>query len=90
MDEWLEEAARALEVPALEPAQAGALLKATRLVAHGVERRFAPLAAFLVGAAVERRVAVGTDRDEALREALTAIRRLIPDGTAITEGPPAG
>jgi Domain of unknown function (DUF6457) len=53
--EWLDELAETLEVPALTDAEAEALLVVSREVAHGVERKATPLAAFLLGRAVERR-----------------------------------
>jgi hypothetical protein len=52
--EWLEDLATVLDVPALTDAQAEALLAVSREVAHGVERKATPLAAFLLGRAVER------------------------------------
>jgi uncharacterized protein DUF6457 len=53
--EWLDELAAALGVPALTDSQAEALLMVSREVAHGVERKSTPLAAFLLGRAVEAR-----------------------------------
>ncbi len=52
--EWLEELAATLGVPPLTDAQAEGLLAVSREVAHGVERKATPLAAFLLGRAVER------------------------------------
>lgn len=52
--EWLDELATTLGVPPLTDAQAEALLAVSREVAHGVERKATPLAAFLAGRAVER------------------------------------
>jgi hypothetical protein len=54
---WVEAAAArgaAVEPPTLDPAVAGQLLDLARAVAHGEERRFAPLATYLAGVACER------------------------------------
>jgi hypothetical protein len=55
-------------VEPLSDSQAEALLAVSREVAHGVERKATPLAAFLLGRAVERR---GGD---AFTEALAELR----------------
>ena len=78
MDDWLDRMARALDEPAIAPAELGALLKLTRDVAHGVERKFAPVSAFLIGVAVGQRTAGGEDRDAAFRDAIGAARTLVP------------
>lgn len=49
MDSWLDRFADALHVPRLDPAEADSLLDLARVVAHGTERKNAPLAAFLAG-----------------------------------------
>ena len=79
MDDWLDRLALALGEPALAPGELGSLLKLTRDVAHGVERRFAPLSAFVIGAAVGRRAAEGKAREAAFREALETARSLVPE-----------
>jgi hypothetical protein len=43
-----------IDAPALDPAVARELLELTRVVAHGAERQYAPLAAFLAGQALDR------------------------------------
>jgi uncharacterized protein DUF6457 len=53
--EWLDELAGTLGVDPLTDAQAEALLAVSREIAHGVERKATPLAAFLLGRAVEQR-----------------------------------
>ena len=60
-EEWVEEACKAL---AVEPDDVDTeeLLDLSREVAHGVERRAAPVATFLLGLVVGR----GADYDEAL------------------------
>lgn len=49
MDPWLDRFADALHVPRLGPADVDSLLDLARVVAHGTERKNAPLAAFLAG-----------------------------------------
>lgn len=51
MDDWLDRLADALAVPRLGPAEVDAVLDLARVVAHGTERRNAPLATFLAGRA---------------------------------------
>jgi hypothetical protein len=87
MDTWMEELAEALGERPLDRVESGALLRLSREVAHGVERKFAPLSTFLVGAAVGRRVAAGEDRGEAFADAVAAALGVIPPGG---EGGPTG
>ncbi len=80
--EWLERAARAIgEEPASEE-EVGAALRLARGSAHGVDRRTAPVVAYLAGVQVGRRAAAGGSRAEAFDDVLDVIRPLIP--------PPAG
>jgi hypothetical protein len=79
VDDWLDRVADALDEPAIAPAELGALLKLTRDVAHGVERKFAPVSAFLIGVAVGQRTAEGQARDSAFRDAMGAARALVPE-----------
>lgn len=51
MDDWLDRFADALAVARLGPAEVDAVLDLARDVAHGTERRNAPLATFLAGRA---------------------------------------
>jgi Domain of unknown function (DUF6457) len=78
MERWLDELAEALGVEPLRGDQSGALLRFTRDVAHGVERRFAPLAAFVVGRAVGRAETQGRAPHEAFAEALERAAALVP------------
>jgi uncharacterized protein DUF6457 len=64
----------------LSRTETGTLLRLARDVAHGVERRFAPLAAYLTGRFVAGRLQQGATVDEALAEAEAAARRLIGPG----------
>ena len=93
MDRWLEELAAALGVEPLAREETGALLRATREVAHRVERKDAPLAAFLLGTAVGRRAAGPAPRKEALAEVLEQLEATLPeppsdaDGAGVEPGP---
>ena len=49
MDDWLDRFAAALGVPPLDAAEVDAILDLAREVAHGTERKNAPLAAWLAG-----------------------------------------
>jgi len=51
-------------------------------VAHGTERRFAPLAAFVAGHYVAARTRSGVPVDQAVSEAVEVARSLLP-------GPPS-
>ena len=79
MNEWLNELADGLGEPRITGQELGEVLKIARDVAHEVERRFAPVSAFLIGVAVGQRVlSEGTSREEAFRSAVAATRELLP------------
>ena len=78
MNEWLNELADGLGEPRISAQELGEVLKIARDVAHEVERRFAPVSAFLIGVAVGQRVAEGTSREEAFRSAVATARDLLP------------
>jgi hypothetical protein len=77
MDDWLTQAAGALGVDALDDDSQQRLLGVARDVAHGVERKLTPLATFLLGGAVERRIAAGEDRASAFTAAVADLERAI-------------
>jgi hypothetical protein len=79
VDEWLDQLADALGVDPLDAEETREILDASREVAHGVERRYAPLASFLLGVAAGSGPAGGS-RGEAFRSALERLRALIPPG----------
>ncbi|HCO02335.1 MAG TPA: hypothetical protein DIT48_03000 [Actinobacteria bacterium] len=54
------------------------MLKLSRQVAHGVERKYAPLSTFVAGMHIARRVAEGATEDEALAEVVRAAQALLP------------
>ncbi len=78
MDDWLVEFARALGDRPPTREELGAMLMLSRQVAHGVERRYAPLSTFVAGMHIARRVAEGATEDEALAEVVRAARALLP------------
>jgi hypothetical protein len=78
MSEWIDELAVAFAVEPLTGPETARLLEVAREVAHRVERKETPLAAFLLGVVVASRTAVGTPRDQALEAAIGRIERLLP------------
>ena len=75
MEEWLAQLAAALGTEPAGPEEIAELLDAARDVAHGVERKATPVATFLLGLSVQRRIDEGASRAEALAAALTDLRR---------------
>ena len=90
MEQWLSELAKALEVEPLTREEIGEILRAARLVAHGAERRLAPLSAYVIGRAVGERRAKGEDRSEAFAAAVRTVLELLPEGEAGTDDAAAG
>ena len=78
MSDWIDELAEALGVEPLTAAETDRLLRVARDVAHRVERKDTPLAAFLLGMHVARRTADGTARRLALDDAIAVDRRAPP------------
>jgi hypothetical protein len=78
MNDWLDEFAATLGVAALAGEETGAVLKLARSVAHGVERKFAPLSTYLLGVAVGSRVGPGPGRVDAFREAVARTHGAVP------------
>lgn len=54
------------------------ILELAREVAHGTERKNAPLATFLAGAYVGTKLAAGFSASDSAAEAVGAARRLLP------------
>jgi hypothetical protein len=77
MQDWLSTAAEALGVDPIDEATQERLLGAARDVAHGVERKLTPLATFLVGAAVQRRMSEGQTAHAAFEAAVRDLERAI-------------
>jgi hypothetical protein len=88
VESWIDQLAEALGEEPLDGAEITLLLSTARDVAHRVERRTTPLAAFLLGAAAGRATAAGTPRDSALRAGIGTVRLLLPE--AEQGGAPGG
>ena len=80
MEEWLDRLADELGVERLSRRELGVILKLTRDVAHSVERKFAPLSAFVLGVAVGQRIGEGLSRDEAFDGAVSLAEAAVPAG----------
>jgi Domain of unknown function (DUF6457) len=79
--EWLDQLAGALGVEAPTPGEIASVLEVARDVAHRVERRITPVSTFLLGLAVERRMAEGAARGPALEAVIRDIASVLPPGT---------
>jgi hypothetical protein len=78
VEDWMDRLAGDLGEQSMSPKEIGQVLKLAREVAHGVERKLAPLAAFIAGVHAGRLVAEGASREEALGESLRAAAALLP------------
>ncbi|HKP41344.1 DUF6457 domain-containing protein [Mycobacterium sp.] len=81
MDNWLDELARALGEEPLTSSETSRLLDAARDVAHRVERKMTPLSAFVMGCAVGRQLADGSNRADALGRILSQLEAALPPET---------
>jgi hypothetical protein len=74
---WSDQVEVATGVPSWSPTETDLLLDLARDVAHGTERRFAPLTAYAVGVAVGSRLGSQADdpvaREAILRDLVTAL-----------------
>ena len=84
MEDWIDQLAAALGEEPFSQEETNRLLGVARDVAHRVERKVTPLAAFLLGSAVGRNVSAGAPRSEAMAAALETLRSALP------EDPPEG
>lgn len=80
--EWPQLYGQALERTAeaaltLSDEEAARVLDLARVVAHGSERRYAPLAAYLAGKFVTERSAAGVPPADALEDALATAEALL-------------
>ena len=78
MDAWIDRLAEALGQEPLTRDQTDRLLRTSRDVAHRVERKLTPLAAFLIGSAVGGNIARGATRADALQAVLETTAGLLP------------
>jgi hypothetical protein len=83
---WSDRVEEALGMPAWSGDEANQILDLTRDVAHGTERRYAPLTAFALGVAVGQAVAAGTARSEALAIHVAALRQAAADAAEEADG----
>lgn len=74
--DWPERYAAALDLE-LTADEVDLILDLARDIAHGTERRFAPLSAYLAGRYVATRVSAGTAAADALHEAQEVAGRLL-------------
>ena len=68
--EWIDELAGAFGTEPLSEPEVERLLSVARDVAHGVERKVTPLATFLLGMSVQRRMQSGDARSGAVETAI--------------------
>ena len=89
MEDWIDRLAAALGEDPLSETETTRLLGVSREVAHRVERKITPLAAFLLGSATGGSVAGGASRGDALALALDTLERLLPEAAPEGRNPPA-
>lgn len=75
---WIDNLAAALGAEPLTDDEVEELLTVARDVAHGVERKMTPLATYLLGMDVARRIAAGEERAAAMRAAISELRATFP------------
>lgn len=80
MDEWIDSYRRALDGDAWGEVDVDRVLELARLVAHGTERKNAPLATFMAGRHVAEQEAAGHWPAEALERAIERAEGLLPGG----------
>ena len=78
MSEWIDELAETFGLKPLSADEADRLLRVARDVAHRVERKGTPLAAFLMGMDVASRVRGGASRQAAINDSIAAVEVLLP------------
>ena len=78
MSGWTDDLAQALGVRALDGSQETSLLRASREVAHRVERKETPLSAYLLGVAAGTMIAAGATPSEAFGSAIETLLAALP------------
>ena len=80
---WSEQVAALTGIEAWDRVETDLVLDLARDVAHGTERRFAPLTAYAVGVAVGQALGdaatTAEDRQDALRRLVTALTGAVPE-----------
>lgn len=79
---WVERLAQELGVEGMTPHAQATLLAIARDVAHGGERKYAPLASFIAGRYVQLAAHDGRDMESALRDVSDAVSRLLRETSA--------
>lgn len=79
MQAWVDDLAKVLGEQPIDPQEIRAVLKLARGVAHGVERRLAPVSAYLAVKYVAHRTAEGVTPQSALRSLMATARQLVPE-----------
>jgi Domain of unknown function (DUF6457) len=82
MAEWIDDLARAFGLEPLSDHESGELLRIARDVAHRVERKDTPLAAFLLGMRVAVSARSEAPREERLGAAIAEVDTLLPPNHA--------
>ncbi|MDP8961683.1 MAG: DUF6457 domain-containing protein [Actinomycetota bacterium] len=82
MSDWLRRYAVALGQEPLTGQEVAAILELARDVAHGTERKLAPLSTFLAGIHAAGHLGEGGVRAAAINDAIEIARRLVSDGEA--------
>lgn len=80
MSDWLRRYAVALGEEPLTSQEVAAILELARDVAHGTERKLAPLSTFLAGIHAAGHLGEDGARFAALTDAIEIARRLVADG----------
>lgn len=80
---WSEQVEALTGIEAWDRVETDLVLDLARDVAHGTERRFAPLTAYAVGVAVGQALGddatTAEDRQDALRRLVTALTEAVPE-----------
>jgi hypothetical protein len=84
---WIDELAAELGEDRLTQDEVVRLLGVAREVAHRVERKTTPLAAFLLGTAIGRAEASGMDRARAMDGVFGTLERILPEAPPDDEDP---
>jgi hypothetical protein len=84
MTSWIDELAHGMGIDPPSPPESERLLRASREVAHRVERRITPLSTFVLGMGLATRMAQGESREEAFDRVLGSLEdrlaQAAPDG----------
>lgn len=76
--EWIDELAATFGAEPLAEGEVEHLLQVARDVAHGVERKITPLAAFLLGMSVQQRMQPDQTRAKLIEASIADLRATLP------------